>query len=188
MDINKTDGPSADPVAVAIRSLQTMATGGRSDFDAVFHPNAVNRENKVQPPSSRIPGPAGFYSTALWLRAAFAGLHYEIHHALTDGDLVAVNSTMNGRHVAQFVLYRDDGEVDTAFPPTGKGFAMAQTHWFRIQDGRVIEHWAVRDDLGQAKQLGWLPPSPTYLIRMAITKRRVKRGKGEERRGTRLLR
>jgi len=137
MEINTTDGLSADPVGVAIRSLHTMATGGRSDFDAVFHPDAVNRENKVQPPSSRVPGPAGFHSTALWLRAAFAGLHYEIHHALTDGDLVAVNSTMNGRHVAQFVLYRDDGEVDTAFPPTGKSFAMAQTHWFRLQDGKV---------------------------------------------------
>ena len=117
MDIKTTDGPSADPVAVAIRSLHTMATSGRSDFDAVFHPDAVNRENKVQPPSSRVPGPAGFHSTALWFRAAFAGLHYEIHHALTDGDLVAVNSTMTGRHVAQFVLYRDDGEVDNAFPP-----------------------------------------------------------------------
>ena len=77
MDIKTTDGPSADPVAVAIRSLHTMAAGGRSDFDAVFHPDAVNRENKVQPPSSRVPGPAGFHSTALWLRTAFAGLHYE---------------------------------------------------------------------------------------------------------------
>ena len=175
MDINTTDGSSADPVAVAIRSLRTMATGDRSDFDAVFHPDAVNRENKVQPPSSRVPGPAGFHSTALWLRAAFAGLHYEIHHALADGDLVAVNSTMTGRHVAQFVLYRDDGEVDTAFPPTGKSFAMAQTHWFRLQDGKVIEHWAVRDDLGQAKQLGWLPPTPAYLVRMALAELRAKR-------------
>ena len=175
MEINTSDGLSADPVGVAIRSLHTMATGGRSDFDAVFHPDAVNRENKVQPPSSRVPGPAGFHSTALWLRAAFAGLHYEIHHALTDGDLVAVNSTMIGRHVAQFVLYRDDGEVDTAFPPTGKSFAMAQTHWFRIQGGKVIEHWAVRDDLGQAKQLGWLPPTPAYLVRMALAKLRAKR-------------
>jgi len=175
MDSNTTEGSSADPVGVAIRSLRTMATGGRSEFDVVFHPDAVNRENKVQPPSSRVPGPAGFHSTALWLRAAFAGLHYEIHHALTDGDLVAVNSTMNGRHVAQFVLYRDDGEVDTAFPPTGKSFAMAQTHWFRIQGGKVIEHWAVRDDLGQAKQLGWLPPTPAYLVRMALAKLRAKR-------------
>ena len=159
MEINTTDGPSADPVGVAIRSLHTMATGGRSDFDAVFHPDAVNRENKLQPPSSRIPGPAGFHSTALWLRAAFAGLHYEIHHALTDGDLVAVNSTMNGRHVAQFVLYRDDGEVDTAFPPTGKSFAMAQTHWFRIRrQGHRALGGPRRPGAGQATRLASTEP------------------------------
>jgi hypothetical protein len=28
--------------------------------------------------------------------AAFAGLHYDIDHAIADGSLVAVNSTMNG--------------------------------------------------------------------------------------------
>ena len=172
MNTNTADG---DPVSVAIRSIHTMAIGDRADFDAVFHPDAVDRENRVEPPSSRVTGPAGFYSTAVWLRAAFAGLHYDIHHALSDGDLVAVNSTMNGRHVAPFVVYRDDGEIDTAFPPTRKTFAMAQTHWFRMQDGKVIEHWAVRDDLGQARQLGWLPPTPAYLVRMAIVKRRVKR-------------
>ena len=120
MDINTTDGPSADPVAVAVRSLHTMAGGDRADFDAVVHPDAVDRENRVEPPSSRVTGPAGFYSTAVWLRAAFAGLHYDIHHALSDGDLVAVNSTMNGRHVAPFVVYRDNGEVDTAFPPPAR--------------------------------------------------------------------
>ena len=90
---------SADPVSVAVRSIHTMADGDRADFDPLYHPEAVDRENRVQPPSSRVPGPAGFYSTALWLRAAFADLHYDIHHAIADGDLVAVNSTMNGRHV-----------------------------------------------------------------------------------------
>jgi hypothetical protein len=29
----------------------------------------------VQPPASRVAGPAGFHATALWLRAAFANLH-----------------------------------------------------------------------------------------------------------------
>jgi hypothetical protein len=45
----------------------------------------------------------------------------------------------------------------------------------RIQDGKVIERWANRDDLGQAKQLGWLPPTPAYLIRMARARSRAKR-------------
>lgn len=173
---------SADPTAaptdaksIVVRSIHIMASGGRADFDAVLHPQAVDHENKVQPPSSRVAGPAGFHSTALWLRAAFAGLHYDIHHVIAEGDLVTVNSTMNGRHVAPFVLYTDDGQVDAAFPPTNKTFAITQSHWFRLQDGKVIEHWANRDDLGQAKQLGWLPPTPAYLIRMARAKSRAKR-------------
>ena len=107
---------SADPIAVAVRSIHAMADGDRADFDLLYHPRAIDRENRVQPPSSRVPGPAGFYSTALWLRAAFADLHYDIHHALADGNLVVVNSTMNGRHVAPWAVYAD-GSVDTVFPP-----------------------------------------------------------------------
>ena len=165
----------ADPIAVAIRSIHTMASGRRADFDEVVHPDSTDLENKIQPPSSRVRGPAGFYSTAMWLRAAFADLHYDIHYAAANGDLVAVNSTMNGRHVGTFVVYRDNGEIDAAFPPTGKTFAMAQSHWFRVKDGKIIEHWATRDDLGQARQLGWLPPTPGYLIRSTLAKRQAVR-------------
>ena len=164
---------SADPISVAVRSIHTMAEGDRADFDPLYDPQAVDHENQVQPPSSRVPGPAGFYSTALWLRAAFAGLHYDIHHAVTDGNLVAVNSTMNGRHTAPWAVYTADGEVDSVFPPTGKTFAMTQSHWFRVEDGRIIEHWANRDDLGMARQLGWIPPTPAYMVKMLRAKRRL---------------
>jgi predicted ester cyclase len=174
MDVLMNRGAgAADPVSVAIRSIHTMASGRRADFDDVLHPDSTDRENKVQPPTSRVRGPAGFYSTAMWLRAAFADLHYDIHHAVAEDDLVVVNSTMNGRHTGTFVVYREDGEIDAVFPPTGKTFAMAQTHWLRFKDGKIIEHWATRDDLGQARQLGWLPPSPSYLIRCALAKRRA---------------
>src|SRR4029078_10340058 len=85
---------SADPAALVVRSIHAMADGGRDGFEPLYHPRAVDRENRIQPASSRGPGAAGFYSTALWLRAAFADLHYDIHHAVADGDLVVVNSTM----------------------------------------------------------------------------------------------
>ena len=166
---------SADPISVAVSSIHAVASGDRSDFDLLYHPRAVDQENRVQPPSSRVSGPAGFYSTALWLRAAFADLRYDIHHALVDGDLVAVNSTMNGRHVAPWTVYTGDGEIDTVFPPTGKTFAATQSHWFRIEDSKIIEHWANRDDIGMAKQLGWIPPTPAYLVKMVRAKRRAKR-------------
>ena len=166
---------SADPISVAVSSIHAVASGDRSDFDLLYHPRAVDQENRVQPPSSRVSGPAGFYSTALWLRAAFADLQYDIHHAIADGNVVAVNATMNGRHAAPWAVYTDDGEVDTVFPPTGRTFAVTQSHWFRIEDGKIIEHWANRDDLGMAKQLGWIPPTPAYLVKMVRAKRRAKR-------------
>jgi predicted ester cyclase len=172
---------SADPISVAVRSIHAMADGDRATFDALYHPLAVDQENRVQPPPSRVPGPAGFYATALWLRGTFAGLHYDIHHAITDADLVAVNSTMNGRHVTAWVGYTDDGRVDAVFPPTGKTFAMSQSHWFRIEDGMIREHWANRDDLGTARQLGWIPPTVTYLVKMARAKRRARRAPADSR-------
>jgi hypothetical protein len=30
-------------------------------------------------------------------------------------------------------------------------------HWFRAANGKVAEHWAVRDDLGMLRQLGLTP-------------------------------
>ena len=60
-------------------------------------------------------------------------------------------------------------------PPTGKRFATTQTHWFRLRDGLVVEHWANRDDQGTAMQLGWIPPSLRYLVKMAAATRRARR-------------
>jgi len=165
----------SETTALCIRSMDLMTEGTREDFEPVYHPEAVNREGRIEPPECRVGGPAGFYATARWLRSAFEGLAYEIHHVVADGNLVAVNSTMSGRHVAPFAVYTPDGAVDTVFPPTGKTFAVTQSHWFRIQDGKVVDHWANRDDLGQAKQLGWVPPTPAYLFRMARAKSRTKR-------------
>ena len=59
-------------------------------------------------------------------------------------------------------------------PPTGKRFATTQTHWMRVEDGKVIEHWANRDDQGTAVQLGWIPPSPWYQAKMALATRRAR--------------
>jgi predicted ester cyclase len=175
MTVHSSPAVSADPTSLVVRSIHAMASGERTVFDTLYHPNARDRENRIQPASSRVPGPDGFFSTALWLRNAFADLRYDIHHAIAGDTVVAVNSTMNGRHVAPWAIYNEDGTLDTVFPPTHKTFAMTQSHWFRIQDGVIVEHWANRDDIGTAKQLGWIPPTPTYLFKMARAKRRATR-------------
>ena len=163
-----------DAKALAIQTLDAMRSGNRADFDGVCHPEFFNHEQLDEPPAARGRGPATAYATALWLRDAFAGLSWEVHSIVAEDDLVAVHCTMSGRHVNPFVAYARDDSVDEVFPPTGEHFATTQTHWLRIADGKAIEHWANRDDLGTAKQLGWVPPTPRYLVRMALAKRRAR--------------
>ncbi len=164
-----------DTAAMCVDSMRLIAEGTLADFERVVHPEAVNHEARQEPPDARRPGPAGFHATALWLRSAFAELHFDVHAVVAQGDLVVVHNTMSGRQVGPMVTYDADGHVGDVFPPRGRRFASTQTHWFRIADGKVIEHWANRDDLATAAQLGWVPPSPGYLIRMVRAKRRARR-------------
>jgi predicted ester cyclase len=162
--------------ALCAHSLDLMVTGSLEDFERVYHPQAVNREAAVEPPITRQPGPAGLYATAQWLRAAFSGLRFEVHEAVEHDDLVVFHVTMSGRHSGDFVSYLPGtATVDTVMPPTEKAFAITQTHWFRTRDGLITEHWANRDDLAMARQAGWVPPSPAFLLRAALAKRRAQK-------------
>lgn len=163
------------PEQVARRSFEIMESGDLADFEELVHPEGFNYEQFDEPPDTRGRGPLAWHATALWLRRAFADLTWNVHHVIAAGDVVAFHCTMSGRHVGPFVAYDEDAQVDEVFPPTGKTFAITQTHWFRVADGQVLEHWANRDDLGMAKQLGWVPPTPAYLLRMALGRRRARR-------------
>ena len=168
-------GAPDDDVAVALASLHAMGAGTLADFDALYTADVINREAVDEPPDTRGGGPAAMYATARWLRSAFSDLSWQVHDVARDSGLVVVHATMSGRQTGPFVAYRPDGEVEVAFPPRGRTFAITQSHWFRIRDGRVAEHWANRDDLGMGQQLGWNPPTPLYLVRMLLATRRARR-------------
>ena len=153
--------------------IEIMSEGSLADFKVVCHPDAINREARHEPPACRGRGPFAFYATALWLRQAFTDLRWDVHHVIAERDCVAVHCTMSGCHTGVFVSYAEDATVRQAFPPTGRRFVTTQTHWLRVADNQVIEHWANRDDLATAAQLGWAPPSLVYLARMAVAKRRA---------------
>ena len=172
------ESTTAADVELCRRSLSIMSAGELSDFAAVIHPEATNREAKDEPAACRTKGPEAFYATALWLRSAFQGLSWEVHDAVASDDLVVLHATMSGRQVGPFVNYGHLGQVTQVMPPNGRPFAVTQSHWFRVADGLVIEHWANRDDLAMAQQLGWVPPTPRYLVRMAVAKHRAQRSVG----------
>jgi predicted ester cyclase len=170
--------PGADVKAICRHGIKVMANGSLADFEAVYHPDFVNHEAIHEPLECRSPdGPTAAYATACWLRHAFADLQWDIHQVIAEGELVSIYCTMHGRHVNTFVGYDEKASVKDAFPPTGRRFASTQTHWCRVADGKVIEHWANRDDMATALQLGWVPPTPLYLLRMAVAKWRARRAR-----------
>jgi predicted ester cyclase len=42
--------------------------------------------------------------------------------------------------------------------PTGDEISWSVVHVWRVVDGRVVEHWACRDDIGLLRQVGAWPP------------------------------
>jgi ketosteroid isomerase-like protein len=158
--------------------LRIVATG---DLDAValnVTSDYFNHRSADEPMETRQRGPEGLKATIRWLHRAFTDIHFEIHDVIVNGDRVAVRATMHARQHGPFVVHDSaQGQVTDVFPSTGRAFAVHHTHWFRIANGAVAEHDAVRDDLGMAKQLGWIPPRPGYVVRMLLGRWRERRKK-----------
>jgi predicted ester cyclase len=123
------------------RLLRELFEKGNLDAaEELVHPDFVNHEA----PPSNPQGPEGLKETVGWLRGLWGPMRFEIEDEIWQGDKVVARVLLHGRHVGEFL----------GKPPTGKEFAVEQIHIWRIDDDKVIEHWSVRDDLGQALQLG----------------------------------
>ena len=160
---------------LARRSLLLMQHWDDTEAAAIIHPDATNDEAVSEPPAARGRGPAAFKATYDWLHAAFEGLRWDIEDLVAEGDLVVARTVMRGRQVAPFATYAPGGNPAQVFASNGRSFAASQTHWYRLAEGRIIGHAADRDDLAQARQLGWVPPSPAFLARSALARRRLGR-------------
>ena len=127
--------------------MTRLLAGGESELaEQLVHPDFVNNEADPE----RRNGPSGAAATSEWLRSCFGDLRYDIHRVFVDGDMAAAYVTMHGTH---------EGGLPPGVPATHKPFAVKHVHLFRFaDDGRIVEHSAVRDDLGMVMQLGLLPP------------------------------
>jgi predicted ester cyclase len=129
---------------IAWKVLEELFEKGNLDaVDELVHPEFVNHEAPPDNPQ----GPEGLKETVSWLRGLWGPMRAEVEDVICEDDKVVARVIMHGHHVGEFL----------GRPPTGKEFAAEQIHIWRFEDGKLIEHWSVRDDLGQALQLGLLP-------------------------------
>jgi predicted ester cyclase len=78
---------------------------------------------------------------------AFPDLHVTIQDQVAEGDKVVTHKLFQGTHQGTYM----------GVAPTGRQIAFAVIDILRLDNGKVVEHWAIQDRLALMQQLGILP-------------------------------
>lgn len=128
--------------------FEIFNTGELERFDAIHDASCRNHapapfDLSPWPAEGKTFGPAEIADTVRWLRANQPDLHVTIDELIAEGD-----------HVVAWVRASGTPTGPGPLSPTGRPVDFAQAHRFRVRDGKVTEHWAVRDDLRSMLQAG----------------------------------
>jgi predicted ester cyclase len=84
------------------------------------------------------------------LRRSFSELHFEVHEnvgVLVEGDLVALRTIITGTHTGDYA----------GVAPTGTQIQTSASHFFRVRDDQLVEHWQVVDTYRILAAIGAIP-------------------------------
>ena len=119
--------------------------GNMEVFRELVHPEFVNHASSYPVP----PGPDALRIPAENIRNAFPDLNIrvrrirELEEEGTTEVFAATVMTGTFNGAGRFMQLN----------PTGRKFEQQQSHWFKVQNGMVIAHEAIRDDLATLIQL-----------------------------------
>jgi predicted SnoaL-like aldol condensation-catalyzing enzyme len=126
-----------------LRQFELLSAGDLAAAAALWADTSLNHGREV--------GPAAIEKVYSSLRS----LHetHAIHEMIGEGDWVAVRTTCNGSFSAVPEFPVNSG-IFSDIKPNGKAYTNQHIHLFRVARGKIVEHWANRDDLGVARQIG----------------------------------
>jgi steroid delta-isomerase-like uncharacterized protein len=82
------------------------------------------------------------------MRGAFPDLRYDIEQVVEDERAVTVRLSVTGTHAGDFF----------GMAPSGRSFRVAQINIEQFENGRIVAHHRVTDELSLLRQIGVLPP------------------------------
>ena len=134
--------------------IEAFNTGNVSNVSEFISPLYFNHESQIDPVRGELRGPEEFIDTIKNLRTAFPDLHHEEQTIISQGNIVVSIINVTGTHTGNFFI----------LSPTGKKISYEAVHIYKIgEDGKIIEHKAIRDDLTFLAQLGVIEASsPEY--------------------------
>jgi Predicted ester cyclase len=92
-------------------------------------------------------GPDDVKRIVTLLRSMLSDFTITVDAMIAEGDMV----------VSRYTATATDTRGYMGLPPTGKTIRTPAIQIFRFADGKIVESWAARDDLGTLRQLGHMP-------------------------------
>jgi steroid delta-isomerase-like uncharacterized protein len=127
-----------DPKAILAKFGEEIFV--KKDFTQL---NDLMREDYIQHNPLVKQGSKGFQEFfQIWFKAS-PDFKYELKQIVSEGDKVWAYGTYSGTHKGNWL----------GIPATGKSYKFDAVDIFRIQDGKLAEHWDVLDVYGLFKQL-----------------------------------
>jgi len=133
---------TAEENKAVVQGFYDQWNSGSIDFDRLVDPDVANH----QPGRDVETGLDDFRHAIDGVMGAVPDSTWTTVRLIAEGDFVVCHNTWSGTYGGK--VFRG---VST---PKGERFSVEHVHIHRLADGRIAEHWVVRDDLGMMLQLG----------------------------------
>ena len=120
---------------------EVMNQGKLPVIDELFAPDFVGHINLPPVPSMNREGVKSLFAM---YHSAFSNLETTIEDLIAEDDKVVGLLILRGTHAGNFM----------GIPATGKQIAFRTMDIFRIEDEKIVEHWAMPDQFSLRQQLG----------------------------------
>ena len=132
--------------ALVRRFYEEIDAGNLQAMDELVAEDFVNHSSFPFPGIT--PDREGLKKAFKILWDATPGRH-EIEDQIAEGDKVVTRLGAHGRH---------EGDLPGPIPATGNELHMSAVAIHRVADGKIVEHWSDKDELGLMIQLGVVSP------------------------------
>ena len=123
------------------RLIDEAFNQGKLDvIDELVSPDALEHQRGTKP------GRQGVKETVTYLRSAFPDFKLTIDSLVADGDRVWAIQRGTGTNLGSFA----------GKPPSGRQMDITVIDVCRFENGALVEHWGVPDQLGAMLQLGFI--------------------------------
>ena len=136
-------------IAVVRRFVDEVQNEHNLDvIDELFSPDCTNHTQPAGMPEVA-PGPAAFKEFFGSLLQGFPDASMTIEDQVAEGDKVVTRKTLRANHKGELF----------GIPATGKPVEIGIIDIWRVQGGKLTDHWGIVDQMGMMQQMG-LMPSP----------------------------